>query len=54
MTLERAIEILKANYELALKMERVNKPLAWALYYTWREVDSEPVEIKSSKKAYKI
>ena len=40
MTIEKAIEILKANYERAKKMEYVSKPLAWAFYYTWREVDS--------------
>lgn len=41
MTLEKAIEILRANYERALKMEYVTKPLSWALYYTWREIDKE-------------
>ncbi len=39
--LMQAIEILKANYERALKMEYVTKPLSWALYYTWREIDKE-------------
>lgn len=41
MTIEKAIEILRANYERAKRMEYVTKPLSWALYYTWREIDKE-------------
>ena len=41
MTIDKAIEILRANYERALNMQFVTKPIAWALYYTWRTVDSE-------------
>ena len=39
ITLEKAIEILKAEYERAKNMKYVQKPLAWALYYTWKKVD---------------
>ena len=38
MTLEKAIEMLKAEYERALKLEFVYDPLAWALYRVWRKV----------------
>lgn len=40
MTLEKAIKLLEEKYEQAQKMEYVQKPLAWALFQTWKEVDS--------------
>jgi hypothetical protein len=40
MTLEKAVKLLEEKYEQAQKMEYVQKPLAWALYQTWKEVDS--------------
>lgn len=40
MTLEKAIEMLREEYERALKMEYVKKPLAWALFQVWKKVDS--------------
>ena len=40
MTLEKAIELLKAEYERAKKMEYVRKLLAWALFQVWRKVDT--------------
>lgn len=39
MTLEKAIEILKANYEKAKMLSFVRRPVSWALYRTWEEVD---------------
>ena len=39
MTIEKAIEILKANYEKAKLLSFVRRPVAWALYRTWEEVD---------------
>lgn len=39
MTIEKAIELLKAEYERAKEMEYVQKPLAWALFQVWRKVD---------------
>ena len=39
ITIEKAIEILKAEYERAKNMKYVQKPLAWALYHTWKKVD---------------
>jgi hypothetical protein len=41
MTLEKAIKMLKEEYEKAKKQEFVQKPLAYALYYTWRNVDEK-------------
>lgn len=41
MTLEKAIKILKVNYESAIMLPFVRSPLAWALYRTWEEVDKK-------------
>lgn len=46
MTLEKAVELLEAKYEQAKKIEYVQKPLAWALYQVWKEVDSMKDEKK--------
>ena len=39
MDIDKIIDLLKANYERAKLMEFVRKPLAWALYETWKYVD---------------
>lgn len=44
MTLEKAVKLLEEKYEQARKMEHVQKPLAWALFQTWKEVDSKKDE----------
>ena len=44
MTLEQAIELLRKEYERAKNMEYVKKPLAWALFQVWKQVDSMKVE----------
>ena len=44
MTLEKAVKLLEEKYDQAQKMEYVQKPLAWALYQTWKEVDSMKYE----------
>lgn len=44
MTLEKAVNLLEEKYEQARKMEYVQKPLAWALFQTWKEVDSKKEE----------
>ena len=41
MTIEKAIKYLYRQYENAKAMEYIKKPLAWALYQTWRYVDKE-------------
>ncbi len=39
MTLEKAIELLKAEYERAKTLEYVRNPLAYALYQVWKKAD---------------
>lgn len=41
MKIENAIKYLYKQYEKAKTMEYVKKPLAWALYQTWRYVDGQ-------------
>lgn len=41
MRIETAIKYLYKQYEKAKVMEYIKKPLAWALYQTWRYVDKE-------------
>lgn len=41
MTLEKAIEILKSEYEKAKKQKYIIKPLAYALYQVWKVVDKK-------------
>lgn len=40
MDLDKAIELLKSEYERAKKLEFVKNPLAYALYHTWKKVDN--------------
>lgn len=39
MTLEQAIELLRKEYERAKHIPYVKRPLAWALFQTWKKVD---------------
>jgi hypothetical protein len=39
MTIEKAIEMLRKEYERAQNMECVINPLAWALYQVWKKAD---------------
>ena len=39
MTLEQAIEMLKTEYERAIKLDFVINPLAYALYQVWKKAD---------------
>lgn len=48
MTLDKAIELLRANYKTALNLKWVRKPLAWALYQTWHEADIQQTESRQS------
>lgn len=41
MKIETAIKYLYKQYDQAKTMDYVKKPLAWALYQTWRYVDKE-------------
>lgn len=39
MTLEQAIEMLKTEYERAIKLDFVINPIAYALYQVWKKAD---------------
>ena len=41
MTLENAIELIKAEYEKATDSNYVNNPLAYALYQVWKKADRQ-------------
>lgn len=44
--IEKAIIIIKEEYERALKLKYVNDPIAWALYHTWRKFDVKKGNLK--------
>ena len=44
ITLEQVIELLKKEYERAIKMDFVKRPLPWALYHVWKYVDEATQE----------
>lgn len=46
--LETAIKILRRKYAEAKKSVNIYDPLAYALYYTWREV--EETRLKKEKR----
>lgn len=46
MTLDNAIERLKAVYENATKSNYVRSPLAYALYQVWKAAERERIENK--------
>lgn len=41
MTIDKAIELLKAYYYAALENPFVEKKISWALYQTWKDVDAK-------------
>ena len=49
MSIEKAIELLRIEYQKALKCGYVRNPVAYALYKVWRQADSTPV--KKARKA---
>lgn len=38
--LEWAIKVLTSEYEHAINLDFVDKPIAWALYNTWKHFDN--------------
>ena len=44
MNFEKAIKILIVKLEEARRNKVIRKPLAWALYQTWKVVDSKEKE----------
>ena len=49
--LDEAIELLKQNYKEAENMKQVLSPIAYALYYTWKEFDKR--ELRRTYKQWK-
>lgn len=41
MQIDEAIKMLKAEYEKALKQERIYNPLAYALHQVWKKADKK-------------
>lgn len=39
VTMGKALKTLYEEYEKALALKHVNKPISWALYHTWEEID---------------
>ena len=39
MSLEKVIRVLTEHYEHAKENPVIHKPMAWALYQTWKQVD---------------
>lgn len=39
MTIQRMIDTLLENLEIAQKSSYVKKPFSWALYQTWKLID---------------
>lgn len=39
MDLEKAIELLRKEYERAKHIPYVKRPLAWALFQVWKKAD---------------
>jgi len=48
MKIDNVIKILRENYKRAVNSDYVRKPIAWALYQTWREIDA--LEEKEKRK----
>lgn len=42
MTLQRALEIVRIEYERGQGLPLVRNPLAWALYRVWKIADGQP------------
>lgn len=39
MTIDEVLAMVKERYLYAIKQKWIFKPLAWALYQTWKEID---------------
>jgi len=48
LLIRKALKKLRANYKKALSLEYVLKPVSWALYQTWKEIDAEERPEKSA------
>lgn len=50
MTLEQAKKMLEEEYERAKKLEWIERPLAYALYHTWRRAEIEERRKENARK----
>ena len=41
LTMEKALDLLNAEYEKAMELEYIRNPLAYALYQVWRLADEK-------------
>ena len=44
-----AVNVLEKNYQKALNNPQIHTPIAWALYHTWREIDTEEKRRRGKK-----
>ena len=44
MTLEKAIELLRSEYEYAKRQKWIKNPLAYALFQVWKIADKQGVK----------
>lgn len=51
MTIKQVIKRLTVYYTDALTLKSVIKPLSWALYHTWKDVDAKEKPKKREKQA---
>ena len=51
MTIKNVIKKLMFYYNEALTLESVIKPLSWALYHTWKDVDAREKPKKREEQA---
>lgn len=49
MTIEQSIELLKAEYEKAKRLDYIRNPLAYALYQVWRVADRKGSDKKMTE-----
>lgn len=54
MKIEPVIKLLKKNYERALSIQWVHKPLSWALYQTWKAIDGMEKERKIDQEKHEL
>lgn len=50
MTLEKAKNMIEEEYERAKNLEWIERPLAYALYHTWRRAEIEEREKENARK----
>lgn len=49
MNINKAIMMLEAEYELAKQQERINDPVAYALYQVWKKADEDRMRKESKR-----